>query len=116
MRNAVHRVLYLFLGVIRYERFHSQIFQALVQAKNRLDYPARSQVRGVSQVNDFRQGNMPSKALERFPGIRTVGEIRFFITGKINPALLIVTVDIGVVRSTCPKPAELFLMKPKLCR
>ena len=59
VRNAVHRVLYLFLGVIRYQRFHSQVFQALVQAKNRLDYPARSQVRGVSQVNDFRQGNMP---------------------------------------------------------
>ena len=59
VRNAVHRVLHWFLGIIRHERFHSQIFQALVQAKDRLDYPARPQIRGVSQVNDFRQGNMP---------------------------------------------------------
>ena len=57
--NARHRVLHWFLGVIRHQRFHTQTFQALVQAKNRLDYPAGSQVHGVGQVNDFRQGNMP---------------------------------------------------------
>ena len=59
VRNTMHRVLDWFLGVIRYQRFHTQTFQALVQTKHRLDYPAGPQVHGVGQVNDFRQGNVP---------------------------------------------------------
>ena len=94
-------------------RFDGMGPQALIQSENRLNDATGPEILRVGKVDDPRQGGR-SRDLETLHGLSAVRVVSIVFRIKINPVLLVVAVSIWIILKASPKPAEFFMMYPKV--
>ena len=113
MRYKVAIRLVHFLRVVCYDGLDTMFAKAFVQSNNGLNDPTGPKVFGVGKVNDLSQ-DIKTQVLVTHPGLSSLQVVVTIFRRKINPTLLIVTINIGIVLKASPKPAKLLVVHPKI--